>query len=546
MNRWQGWLLALLALLPFADSRDFGEVHDDHFLRGPGSLVADPRAGLQTLWTADLFGTIEQPTAQSGFWRPLVLLAFRAEHWLTAGRERPFAWLGHVVSVLAHVAASLALWRVLLRLRLDQTAAALAAALFAVHPVHPESVAWITCLGDAAGTACAWGATALLLRPDRPVRTAAAATALLVASLLFKEASLVLVVLAALLPGLAGARWRTALAPPLLAVLLYAALRALAFTRGLADDAWTGPPEASVRWLTWLAIVPELLRLALWPGPPSPLRMVPAVERWGEPAVLAGAAVLLVLAALAAAALRRRAPAPAFALLLLLGTLAMLAPGVRFPIGYPETAAPLFERYLYAAAAAPCIALAWALQPAWARAPVALVALTAAAIPWLSATTSARAEAWRSDERFARAGLAVSPRSPSLSTHLGVALLERLRRQDDRLAGEEALASFERALELEPGNRFASLNRFITLGLLGRDDAAEEAADRLLRRFPDDPLVLDNVAQWHIGHRRWDRAAELLQHALATGRALPSTAADLATCLQELARQPARADRPGG
>jgi hypothetical protein len=343
--------LVLLAVLPFAAAREFGEVHDDHFLRGPGSLVADARADLGTLWTADLFGTVEQPTAQSGFWRPLVLLVFRAEYWLTGGREAPFAWLGHVVSLLAHATACLALWRVLLGLRLDGAAAWLAAALFAVHPVHPESVAWITCLGDSAGTACAWTATALLLRPERPARATALATALLVASLLFKEASAVLVVLAALLPWLAGVRWRAALGPPLLALLLYAGLRALSFTRGLAEDAWTGPADATARWLTWLSIVPDLLRLAIWPGAPSPLRPVPAATRW-DAGVSAGALALLVLALLTVAALRRRARAPAFALLLVLGTLALLAPWVRFPIGSPETAAPLFERYLYAAAAA--------------------------------------------------------------------------------------------------------------------------------------------------------------------------------------------------
>ena len=546
MNRWPGWVLALLAVLPFAAARTFGEVHDDHFLRGPGSLVADARAGLGTLWTADLFGTVEQPTAQSGFWRPLVLLVFRAEHWLTAGRERPFAWLGHVVSVLAHAAACLALWRVLLGLRLDAAAAWLAAALFAVHPVHPESVAWITCLGDPAGTACAWAATALLLRPARPARVAALATALLVASLLFKEASALLVVLAALLPLLAGVRARAALGPPLLALAIYAGLRALAFTRGLAEDAWTGPADAAVRWLTWLSIVPDLLRLALWPGDPSPLRPVAAATGWDEPGVLAGAAVLLVLSLLAVAALRRRAPAPAFALLLLLGTLGMLAPWVRFPIGYPETAAPLFERYLYAAAAAPAVALAWALRPAWRRARAAVAGGAAVVLLLLAATTAARAEAWRSDESFARAGLAVAPRSPSLHTHLGVALLERLRLDDDRAAGESALAAFEQALALEPGERLASLNRFIALSLLGREDQAEEAADRLLRRFPDDALVLDNVAQWHLAHRRWDRAAVLFQQALATNRSLPSTATDLATCLQELARQPAPGGGPGG
>lgn len=537
MNRWQGWLLALLAVLPFAATRDFGEVHDDHFLRGPGSLVADSRADLALLWRADLFGTYDQPSQQSGFWRPLVLLGFRAEAWLTAGREQPFAWLGHIVAVALHAGACLALWRVLLGLRLAPATALLGAALFAVHPVHPETVAWVTSLGDLGGATCAWGATALLLRERRTRAAPALAVGLLVAALLFKESVILLVGLSAVLPLLVGVHWRRALVPPTLAVLLYGGLRALSFTHGLAEQAWTGPPDAGVRWLTWLSIVPDLVRLAIWPGAPSPLRPVTAAVEWTSPGVGAGLAVLVVLAVLLGSALRARATAPAFALLLMLGTLLLLAPWMRFPIGFPETAAPLFERYLYAAAAAACVLLAWGLQPLWTRARAPTAVFAAALLLTLAWVTAARAEAWRSDENFARAGLAVAPRSPSLWNHLGVSQLDRLRLAGDRAAGEEALAAFDLALQADPGNRFASLNRFITLSLLGREDEAELAADRLLQRSADDPFVLDNLAQWHIGHKRWQRAATLLKQAQATGKALPTTAGDLALCLQALVQE---------
>ena len=510
--------------------------------------MADPGSSLARLWTADLFGTPEQPTHQSGFWRPLVLLALRAEFWLTAGREAPMAWLGHVVTVLLHAAVCVTLWRMLLALRLDGATAFLAAALFAVHPVHPETVAWLTSLGDLGATACAWGATALLLRPGRPPAVTASAVLLLVAALLFKESAALLVALAAVLPWLAGARVRSALLPPAIALALYGVLRALCFSRGIAAEAWTGPTAASVRWWTWLSIVPDLLRLALWPGPPSPLRIVPAATGWTSAGVLAGGAALVVLALLALTAVRRRATAPTFVLLLLLGTLAMLAPWVRFPVGYPETAAPLYERYLYAAAAAPAVALAWALQPLARRSRLVVAVGAGLLLLGLGAVTASRAQAWRSDESFARAGLVVSPRSPSLWTHLGVALLETFRVDQDTAVGQEALAAFDRALQIDPDAPLAPLDRFIALSLLGHDDEAEEAADRLLQRHPDEPMVLVNLAQWHMGHRRWEQAAALLQQALATGRAPPSAATDLATCLQQLSARatPAPAAPRGG
>ncbi|HZJ72971.1 MAG TPA: hypothetical protein VFF36_18700, partial [Planctomycetota bacterium] len=115
---------------------------------------------------------------------------------------------------------------------------------------------------------------------------------------------------------------------------------------------------------------------------------------------------------------------------------------------------------------------------------------------------------------------------------------------------DEAVESRERALQIDPDAPLAALDRFIALSLLGHDDQAEEAADRLLQRQPGDALVLVNVAQWHMGHRRWDRAAALLQQALATGRAPPTAADDLATCLQELAARappvPSAPDAPRG
>jgi hypothetical protein len=526
------WLIVLAAVLAYLPARDWEELHDDLFLRGPGSLVADVRADTGTLWRADVFGTWDAPTGQTGFWRPLTLLVFRLQWLLTDGAAVPYAWLGHVVNILMHALVTLALWHVLLRLGTSIEAATLAAALFGLHPVHPESVAWVSSLGDLAAVALAWTATALLLRPSPGPWTRAASVALLLGALLFKESVVLLVALAAVLPLLRGSSRMASLAPPALAVGLYLVVRTVSFEGGISPDAYTGPAEASTRWLTWLSILPDLVRLAIWPGTATPLRPVAEAGGWGAPGVLPGLLLLVLLLALITWSWRARAVLPTFALALLVGVCLLLAPWRRYPIGYDEVAAPLYDRHLYAAAASVPVLLAWRLSPWLTGRTLRSVSLVVLASLLLLPVTRARASIWSSDEAFARAGLATLPESPALWNHLGVALLVRLQAQNDVPAGEAALDAFSRALALRAGQRDPLLNRFITLSLLGRGAEAADAAARVLARFGDDPGVLDNVARWHMAEGRWDEAIPLLARALETGAAWPGTDEALRACLQ--------------
>jgi len=78
------------------------------------------------------------------YYRPLFTVLLTIEYQLFG--LSPLGW--HLVSLLLHVSCSVAVFYVLLELSQVRLVASAAALLFAVHPVHAESVAWISGLTD--------------------------------------------------------------------------------------------------------------------------------------------------------------------------------------------------------------------------------------------------------------------------------------------------------------------------------------------------------------------------------------------------------------
>ena len=120
-------LVAVLATVTYLPALQSGWIWDDdsYILDNPAVQLPE---GIVHAWV---------PGATPQYY-PLVFVSFWVQH-AVHGLE-PFGY--HLVNLLLHLASSVLLWRLLVALRLP--GALFAAALFAVHPVQVETVAWVT------------------------------------------------------------------------------------------------------------------------------------------------------------------------------------------------------------------------------------------------------------------------------------------------------------------------------------------------------------------------------------------------------------------
>jgi tetratricopeptide (TPR) repeat protein len=502
--------LGLLVLVGFEGVRghEFLMFDDDHYVTD-NPLV---RGGLTLAGAARAFGEFH-----AGNWHPLTWLSHMADVSLFGLDPRAH----HLVNVALHGANAVLLCLALAALTGATWRPAVVAALFAVHPLRVESVAWVAERKDllsaffALLALLAWARFARAGSRGSYLAALAAFAAGLGAKPMLVTWPFVLLLVDAW--PLARLRARADLWPRLRELAPFFALSAASCVVTLAAQAQAiSPLPLGLRVANALLAFPAYLARVVWPSGLAALYPYRVDPSWLE---VAGAGALLLALSALALAQRRRRP------WLLVGWLwfaGMLVP----TLGLVQVGVQAFaDRYTYLplvglALAAVWTGAEWAERAPWRRALAACVcALALAACVF---ATRAQVAVWRDSVSLFAHAIAVTRDNWFAHTELGIALtargeLDAAREQLEtalRLhpASPRALSSLglvlarkgetrrgvelvREALRLDPGLRAGQLSLGAVLERAGSIAEAQTAYRAALAQRPDDATALLQLAR---------------------------------------------------
>lgn len=537
-------MLPLLAYLPL---RAAGFIWDD-------DDYVTQNENLRTL--AGLFRIWFDPRSLPQYY-PLVHTSYWVEFGLWGLAPAGF----HATNVLLHGTSAVLLWRILAKLRVP--GAWFAAAIFAVHPVMTESVAWITERKNVLSLALALGAWASYLRFDPPERDArepgdrrfyALALLLYVGALLSKSVvcSLPAVILVVIWWQRGRVRAIDALRlAPFFATGIAAAAATIWLEKhhvGAIGAEWTLAPIERVL-LAGRALWFYAGKLA-WPHPLIffyPRWQISAAEAWLFAFPIAFGLLVMTLFALR----NRIGRGPLAAVLIFAG---VLFPALGFFDVYPFRYSFVADHFQYHAApalialfAAGCATLA-ARFGAPAKIPARVAAFALLAL--LGAITFRQTHIYRDLETLYRSTIAANPDAWNAYLNLANQLSSQgrnveavpLAREAARLAPQvadahntlggvlflasaaggtadraqltAAIDAFSRAVALDPGHVDALYNGAVALTLAGRHAEASQYYERILAIDPNAVDAMIGLGHSLANQGRLDEAESPLRNAL--------------------------------
>jgi tetratricopeptide (TPR) repeat protein len=138
-NRFAYLILAFLSVAFYSNTLTYDFVWDDRFLILENPYIQDSRLLGEGL-LSDFWANYQDPRRFRNYYRPLVTLSYFADY--TLWGENPAGY--HATNILLHLANVFLVFGIGCALFRSRQVAWVAAAVFAVHPVHTESVTWIS------------------------------------------------------------------------------------------------------------------------------------------------------------------------------------------------------------------------------------------------------------------------------------------------------------------------------------------------------------------------------------------------------------------
>jgi protein O-mannosyl-transferase len=454
-------------------------------------------------------------TFRAGMWFPLTWISHMVDVQLFGLQ----AGMHHLTNLLLHAATTALLFLLLGALTGSRGKSAFVAALFAVHPLHVESVVWVTERKDVL-SGLFWVLTVAAY--VRYVRHAGrlrylALLAVFTLGLMTKPMLVTLPFVLLLLDfwplgrlriGKIGAPVTLANRPlflaaeklPLLALSAGISLVTVAFQERITA-------VVSLEALPLRARLANAVHAYVWYLGKTllPTKLAILYPHSGTVvAALAVVAALLLLTVVSWSVLRAAQSRPAVAVGWL-WYLGMLVPVIGLvQIGTYARA----DRFTYLPLIGLFLATAWGVPDASSRRYRALLPWAAGAVILsLAAAASIQVGYWRDDESLFGHALAVTRENWMVHGNLGATLMEK-----SDLEG--AIAQFEAALRINPAYELARLNLGQALSRLGRSDEAERQFNQVLRQRPGDERAHFVLARHLADRGRWDEALPHLEAVL--------------------------------
>lgn len=428
-GKWSFVLLTLLAFACYAQTLRYEFVYDDDSQILNNKFVTEP-GHLKEIFLKNVWAFVN-PEHKSNYYRPIHTLGDRILYALFGADPVPF----HLLNVLLH-SANTALLFALARRCLPEAVALVGAALFALHPGHTESVAWIAGVTDLWCALFLLGASYVYLLSDR--RTLAW-TLLFLCALLSKETALLWpaamvvsdlalrrqelrrlmgrwLILCAVLAAYVGMRWY--------ALGSFAPIQGFYYQLSTTEFLSSALALYGTYW--WKMLVPAGLNAYYL------FRPYPA---WGAPVILSGVLVAVLALAVFWSWNKRPLWAVGGAWITL-----FLLPVLNIP-GVGENV--FADRYMYLPSVAFCLGLAGAWYGAWQRGAIvrraSVTGLGVVAAFYLYQTVT-RNEVWKENLVLYQETLRQSPEAANIRTMLASYYLQR---EDYR----SAIRELERALQ---------------------------------------------------------------------------------------------------